>query len=84
MKSNSFGSQIRNYVLDDRRVKDVRTGVETSNVAKACWIAGSWMRSSMRSCGGDLPFFVFLDRPRQHAERVQFLAFFATVPVKLE
>jgi peptide chain release factor 2 len=32
MKSNSFGSQIRNYVLDDRRVKDVRTGVETSNV----------------------------------------------------
>ena len=28
----SFGSQIRNYVLDDRRVKDVRTGVETSNV----------------------------------------------------
>ncbi|HZL35091.1 MAG TPA: peptide chain release factor 2 [Tepidisphaeraceae bacterium] len=32
MKENSFGSQIRNYVLDDRRVKDVRTGVETSNV----------------------------------------------------
>jgi len=32
MKSNSFGSQIRNYVLDDRRVKDVRTGVETSNI----------------------------------------------------
>jgi peptide chain release factor 2 len=32
MKANSFGSQIRNYVLDDRRVKDVRTGVETSNV----------------------------------------------------
>jgi peptide chain release factor 2 len=32
MKSNSFGSQIRNYVLDDRRVKDVRTGVETTNV----------------------------------------------------
>jgi len=31
-KSVSFGSQIRNYVLDDRRVKDVRTGVETSNV----------------------------------------------------
>ncbi|MEA2736305.1 MAG: peptide chain release factor 2 [Humisphaera sp.] len=31
-KSISFGSQIRNYVLDDRRVKDVRTGVETSNV----------------------------------------------------
>jgi peptide chain release factor 2 len=32
MKDNSFGSQIRNYVLDDRRVKDVRTGVETSDV----------------------------------------------------
>jgi peptide chain release factor 2 len=32
MKDNTFGSQIRNYVLDDRRVKDVRTGVETSNV----------------------------------------------------
>ena len=32
MKENSFGSQIRNYVLDDRRVKDVRTGVETTNV----------------------------------------------------
>jgi peptide chain release factor 2 len=31
-KSIGFGSQIRNYVLDDRRVKDVRTGVETSNV----------------------------------------------------
>jgi peptide chain release factor 2 len=32
IKANSFGSQIRNYVLDDRRVKDVRTGVETTNV----------------------------------------------------
>jgi peptide chain release factor 2 len=32
MKANTFGSQIRNYVLDDRRVKDVRTGVETTNV----------------------------------------------------
>ena len=32
MKANSFGSQIRNYVLDDRRVKDVRTGVETTNI----------------------------------------------------
>jgi len=32
MKDNSFGSQIRNYVLDDRRVKDVRTGVETTKV----------------------------------------------------
>ena len=31
-KANTFGSQIRNYVLDDRRVKDVRTGVETANV----------------------------------------------------
>src|SRR5207237_3196394 len=31
-KAVSFGSQIRSYVLDDRRVKDVRTGVETSNV----------------------------------------------------
>jgi peptide chain release factor 2 len=26
-----WGSQIRSYVLDDRRVKDTRTGVETSN-----------------------------------------------------
>src|SRR3954453_375128 len=31
-RPNTFGSQIRNYVLDDRRVKDVRTGVETSDV----------------------------------------------------
>ena len=30
--SADFGTQIRNYVLDDRRVKDVRTGVETSDV----------------------------------------------------
>ena len=30
-KGIDFGSQIRSYVLDDRRVKDVRTGVETSN-----------------------------------------------------
>ena len=28
----AWGNQIRNYVLDDRRVKDVRTGVETSHV----------------------------------------------------
>jgi peptide chain release factor 2 len=28
----AWGNQIRNYVLDDRRVKDLRTGVETSNV----------------------------------------------------
>ena len=31
-KAIGFGNQIRNYVLDDRRVKDVRTGVETSSV----------------------------------------------------
>jgi peptide chain release factor 2 len=31
-KSVGFGSQIRSYVLDDRRVKDHRTNVETSNV----------------------------------------------------
>ncbi len=30
--ATSFGSQIRSYVLDDRRVKDHRTGVETSNI----------------------------------------------------
>jgi peptide chain release factor 2 len=30
--SADFGTQIRNYVLDDRRVKDVRTLVETSDV----------------------------------------------------
>jgi peptide chain release factor 2 len=29
---NEWGSQIRSYVFDDRRVKDVRTGYETSNV----------------------------------------------------
>ena len=32
IKGNTFGSQIRSYVLDDRRVKDVRTGFETTNV----------------------------------------------------
>jgi peptide chain release factor 2 len=26
-----WGSQIRSYVLDDQRVKDLRTSVETSN-----------------------------------------------------
>lgn len=29
---NEWGSQIRSYVFDDRRVKDMRTGYETSNV----------------------------------------------------
>ncbi len=28
-----WGSQIRSYVLDDARIKDLRTGVETSNTA---------------------------------------------------
>ena len=31
-KEIGFGSQIRSYVLDDRRVKDHRTNVETSQV----------------------------------------------------
>ena len=31
-KAVSFGSQIRSYVLDDRRVKDHRTNHETHNV----------------------------------------------------
>jgi peptide chain release factor 2 len=31
-KAVGFGSQIRSYVLDDRRVKDHRTGQETSQV----------------------------------------------------
>jgi peptide chain release factor 2 len=26
-----WGSQIRSYVLDDSRIKDLRTGVQTSN-----------------------------------------------------
>jgi peptide chain release factor 2 len=30
--SADFGSQIRSYVLDDRRVKDHRTNVETHDV----------------------------------------------------
>lgn len=29
---NEWGSQIRSYVLDDRRIKDHRTGCQTSNV----------------------------------------------------
>jgi peptide chain release factor 2 len=29
----SWGSQIRSYVLDQSRIKDVRTGVETGNTA---------------------------------------------------
>jgi peptide chain release factor 2 len=28
---NEWGSQIRSYVLDDRRVKDHRTGFQTGN-----------------------------------------------------
>ena len=28
-----WGSQIRSYVLDDARIKDLRTGVETSNTS---------------------------------------------------
>ena len=28
---NEWGSQIRSYVLDDRRVKDHRTNIQTSN-----------------------------------------------------
>lgn len=31
-KANEWGSQIRSYVFDDRRIKDVRTGYETSNI----------------------------------------------------
>jgi peptide chain release factor 2 len=31
-KAVSFGSQIRNYVLDDRRVKDSRSGLETRDI----------------------------------------------------
>jgi len=31
-KGITFGSQIRSYVLDDRRVKDTRTAFETTNV----------------------------------------------------
>ena len=34
VKGNTFGSQIRSYVLDDRRVKDHRTNVETAQVEK--------------------------------------------------
>ena len=31
-KKIEWGSQIRSYVFDDRRVKDHRTGYQTSNV----------------------------------------------------
>ena len=31
VKDNAWGSQIRSYVLDDSRIKDLRTGVETRN-----------------------------------------------------
>lgn len=31
-KKIEWGSQIRSYVLDDRRIKDHRTGVQTSNI----------------------------------------------------
>ena len=31
-KRREWGSQIRSYVFDDRRVKDHRTGYQTSNV----------------------------------------------------
>ena len=31
-KTHRMGSQIRSYVFDDRRVKDHRTGVQTSDV----------------------------------------------------
>lgn len=33
-QANEWGSQIRSYVLDDRRVKDHRTGEQTSQVEK--------------------------------------------------
>jgi peptide chain release factor 2 len=33
-QSNEFGSQIRNYVLDDRILKDLRTGYETHDPQK--------------------------------------------------
>lgn len=33
-QSNEFGSQIRNYILDDRIIKDLRTGYETHDPQK--------------------------------------------------
>jgi peptide chain release factor 2 len=33
-QSNEFGSQIRNYILDDRILKDLRTGYETHDPQK--------------------------------------------------
>ena len=35
-----WGSQIRSYVLDDSRIKDLRTGVETRNTQAV--LDGSW------------------------------------------
>ncbi|SPX17266.1 peptide chain release factor 2 [Escherichia coli] len=39
-----WGSQIRSYVLDDSRIKDLRTGVETRNT-RPCWTA-AWINLS--------------------------------------
>ena len=39
-----WGSQIRSYVLDQARIKDLRTGVEVGNT-RPCWTAPS-IRSS--------------------------------------
>lgn len=39
-----WGSQIRSYVLDDSRIKDLRTGVET-RTRRPCWTA-AWINLS--------------------------------------
>lgn len=39
-----WGSQIRSYVLDDSRIKDLRTGVETAT-RRPCWTA-AWINLS--------------------------------------
>lgn len=39
-----WGSQIRSYVLDDSRIKDLRTGVETRNTQAV--LDGSWINLS--------------------------------------